>query len=220
MTRVRISTAIMAHPSRAEYAQRLRRQLKDGKRQAPLIDVVLDPDPDAERNPWRCAREAWRRTPPGFTHRLVLQEDVIPCPRFLHHARRALAAKPDRIVTFYLGTNAIVTWRQMLIADARGAHWVEGFPNSWVPALALSIPTRFVESLVSFDDGTRPVADDDVYGRWTREHRLPWYATIPSLVDHDDEAPSLMRDPYTRGQRIAACPIGTTDPSRIDWTRD
>jgi len=217
---IRLSVAIMCHPSRLDLAHRLRRQLHNGRRTGTLIDIVQDPDPDGERNPWRTARLAWQRTPPACSHRLVLQEDVIPCPRFLYHARRALAAKPDRITSFFLGTNATVTWRQMLIADAQGAHWVQGFANTWVPALALAIPSRLVASLADYDDGSRPVADDDVYGRWTREHGLPWYATIPSLVDHDDDAPSLMRNPYSTGARVAACPIGLTDPSLIDWTRD
>jgi hypothetical protein len=212
--RVRLSTAIMAHPSRVEYARRLRREIGGAAR------VILDPDPDGERNPWRCAREAWRATPDDCTHRLVVQEDILPCPRFLFHARRALAAKPDRIVSFYLGTNAILTWRSMLIADARGANWVEGSRAGWVPALALAVPQRLVASLATFEDGTRPVADDDVYGRWIQTNRLPWYATIPSLVDHDDDAPSLMRNPYSSGRRVAACPIGLTDPGLIDWTRD
>jgi hypothetical protein len=203
----------MAHPSRADYARSLQRELGRG-------EIVYDPDPDGERNPWRTAREAWRLTPPGCSHRLVVQEDVVPCPRFLHHARRALAAKPDRITTFYVGTNATITWRAMLVAAERCAAWVEGSRAGWVPALALAIPARLVPSLATFEDGTRPVADDDVYGRWVRTYGLPWYATIPSLVDHDDDAPSLMRNVYASGRRVAACPIGTTDPSLIDWSRD
>lgn len=218
--RVVLSVAIMAHPSRLEYAHALRRRLHARRASGETLEIVLDPDPDGPRNPWRTARLAWQRTPADCTHRLVVQEDVIPCPNFLRHARRALRAKPDRITSFYLGTNATVTWRDLLVADARGAHWVQGFANSWIPALALAIPRGFVHSLADYDDGSRPVADDDVYGRWAREHRLPWFATIPSLVDHDDDAPSLMRDQYATGQRRAACPIGDTDPSLIDWTRE
>lgn len=210
---IRLSVGIMAHPSRAEMASRLRDQLGEA------TDVTLDPEPDGPRNPWRCARAAWANTPPGCTHRLVMQEDTIPCRDFLHHARRALAAKPDRVASFYLGTNATQTWRRMLIAVESCEAWVEGFQASWCPALALAMPVELVPSLVAFDDGTRPVADDEVYGRWCRENRWPWYATIPSLVNHDDDAPSLMRDPYTRGSRVAACWVGSVDAHRIDWTR-
>lgn len=211
---VTLSVVIMAHPSRASYAHALRRRL------GPRVGVVFDPEPDGERNPWRCAREAWRRTPEDCTHRLVIQEDALPCPRFVHHARLALSAWPDRITAFYLGTNATLTWRAMLVACGRCAAWVEGSRASWVPGVAIAIPAHLVPSLYDYDDGTRPVADDDVYGRWCRSYGLPWFATIPSLVDHNDDAPSLMSNPYSTGRRVAACPIGATDPGLIDWSRD
>lgn len=206
----------MAHPSRAAYAERLRRELGRGVR------VVYDPEPDADRNPWRTARAAWatlaaRRT---ATHGLVVQEDVQPCREFLRHATLALTAQPTRITSFFLGWQPAPTARQMLVDVERCSAWVLGHPASWVPALALAMPLELVPSLVAYNDGSEPIADDEVYGRWTRQERLPWYATIPSLVDHDDEAPSLMRDPYLRGGRRAACFIGNTDPARIDWTRD
>lgn len=217
---VRISVAIQTHPARPDLPKRLLRSLHGTKNGSVLTEVVTDPDPDGPRNPWRTARECWRRTPDSCTHRLVLQDDAIPCTQFLKHARLALKAKPDRIVSFYLGQLPTDTYREMLIASQRCAAWVRGSAASWVPAIALAIPQPFCASLAAFDDGTTPVADDAVYGRWTREHRLPWYATIPSLVNHDDDAPSLMRDPYAQGTRVAACWIGDADPSLIDWRID
>jgi hypothetical protein len=180
---------------------------------------VTDPEPNEERNPWRTARECWKHTPDDCTHRLVLQDDIIPCRRFLDHARRALAARPSRITSFYLGMNATLTYRSMLVAAQDCSAWVLGSTDSWVPCLALAIPRDLTASLAEFDDGTRPVADDDVVGRWCRWHGLPWYATIPSLVDHDDDAPSLMRSDWANGRRVAACWIGDADPGLIDWTR-
>lgn len=214
--RVKIAAVVMAHPSRAAYAEALKRRLGRGVR------IVYDPEPDAARNPWRAARAAWEEiaTTRAITHGLVVQEDVIPCREFLWHAKLALQARPSRITSFYLGDQPAVTARDQLVAVQRCASWVLGHPSSWVPALALAIPIDLVESLVDYDDGSEPVADDEVYGRWTRLHRLPWYATIPSLVDHDDDAPSLMRDPYARGARRASCYVGNVDPHRIDWTID
>lgn len=221
---VSLSVAIQTHPARPELAGRLLRELRDvraeNKRITTLVEVVSDPDPSGPRNPWRTARLCWERTPPDCTHRLVLQDDVIPCRRFLFHARLALAAKPDRITTFYLGQYPVTTYRDMLIASMRCAAWVRGSPASFVPALALAIPAPLVASLAEFHDGTEPIADDEVYGRWCRAEGYPWFATIPSLVNHDDDAPSLMRDPYARGSRTASCWIGNTDPHLIDWTRD
>lgn len=216
---VRLSIGVQHHPSRAYLPERLRKRL--GTTRAWLDDaLVVDPEPDAPRNPWRTAREAWRRTPDSCTHRLVLQDDVIPCKGFIRLARAAIEARPDRITSFYLGDMPAETHRNMLVAANRCAAWVLGQDSSWCPALALCIPAELVPSLVEFDDGTRPIADDDVYGRWTRLHRYRWWATIPSLVDHDDDAPSLMRDPNARGRRVASCWIGDADPKYIDWTLD
>lgn len=220
---VRLSVAIQHHPARPDLPRRLRKLLQTGKQRTgghgPLIEVVPDPEPEGERNPWRTARECWRSTPPGCTHRLVIQDDVIPCRRFLHHASLALAARPDRIVAFYVGMNATLTYRSMLVASQDCSAWVLGDSSSWVPCLALAVPAPLIPSLVAFDDGTRPVADDDVYGRWCRSEGLPWYATIPSLVDHDDDAPSLMRSEWANGRRVAACWVGAADPGLIDWER-
>lgn len=193
-------------------AERLARQLR--------CSVIYDPDPDGPRNPWRTARECWRSTPAGCTHRLVIQEDTHPCAGFLHHARLALAAKPDRIVSFYLGQYPSETWREQLIASQRCAAWARGSWVSWVPAVALCIPQPLCASLAAFHDGTSPIADDEVYGRWCRTNQYPWWATIPSLVNHDDDAPSLMASPLRRGRRVAACWIGSVDPGLIDWTLD
>jgi hypothetical protein len=143
----------------------------------------------------------------------------VPCKRFLHHAQKALAARPERVVAFYVGTNAILTYRSMLVAAATCEAWVAGHPASWVPCIALAMPAPFALSLGDFHDGTEPIADDDVVGRWCRTNGVPWYATIPSLVDHDDDAPSLMRTEWANGRRVAACWIGQADADMIDWQR-
>lgn len=129
-------------------------------------------------------------------------------------------AKPDRVVTFYLGQLPTETYRDMLIASQRCAAWVRGSPSSFVPAIALAIPQAWCASLAEFHDGTEPIADDEVYGRWCREQGIPWFATIPSLVDHDDDAPSLMRDPLNVGARRAACMVQGDDARLIRWDVD
>src|SRR5207344_440894 len=59
---VRLSVVIMSHPSRSDYAEALAARLK--------VPIVYDPEPDEERNPWRCARQAWKvaSSKQGATH--------------------------------------------------------------------------------------------------------------------------------------------------------
>lgn len=221
--KVRLSVCIQHHPDRPDLPRRLIRSLRPGRAafknlHAPLIEVVTDPDPGAARNPWRTARLCWQRTPDSCTHRLLLQDDALPCRDALLHVVHALTARPDRVTSFFLGQYPSDAWRAQLVASQRCAAWVMGTWVSWVPCVALAIPRRLCASLAAFDDGTQPVADDDVVGRWARDNRIPWYATIPSLFDHDDSAPSLMRDRYSRGKRSASCWIGNEDPGLIDWS--
>jgi hypothetical protein len=202
----------MAHPSRSEYAEALAARLK--------VPIVYDPEPDEERNPWRCARQAWKvaSSKQGATHAMVIQEDVICRDDLLKHVRRALRAKPDRAVSFFLGWLPSQTAQLALSHASRCAAWVPGAHAGWCPTIALAMPRWMGEQLAAFDDGTRPVADDDVAGRYLRELGTGWYATIPSLVDHDDDAPSLM-SMGTRN-RGAMCYLGHGDPTRINWNAD
>lgn len=220
---VKISVAIQHHPRRPDLPKRLRaalHPLDSSKRSSTRIEVVSDPDPDGELNPWRTARQCWLGTPEWCSHRLVIQDDAAPCRDFLAHVKRALTAKPDRVASFYLGWMPSVTARDALVAQRWGASWVRGHASSWVPCIALAIPQPLCRSLGEYDDGTTPIADDDVVGRWCRALGLPWYATMPSLCDHDDDAPSLMRDPRATGERRAMNFIGDGDASGIDWSKD
>lgn len=210
---VRLSTVVMAHPDRAEYAEALARRLKGSV-------IVYDPDPLGERNPWRCAREAWKigASKKGSTHVLVIQEDAIVRDDFLKHVRRALRVHPDRITTLFLGWLPAETARAALVACNRCAAWVLGSYAGWCPTIALVMPREAADELWRFDDGTRPVADDDVVGRFLRETNRRWWATVPSLANHDDDAPSLMST--TGRDRSAMCYVGDADPWLVDWSRD
>lgn len=202
----------MAHPSRRDLAESLSKQLR-----AP---VSYDPDPEEERNPWRCARQAWKvgAAKPGATHVLVVQEDCIPCPDFRKHVGRALRAKPDRVASFFLGWLPAQTAQLALSAVSRCAAWQIGSHAGWCPTIALAMPLELADGFWRFEDGTRPVADDDVAGRYLRSIGVPWYASLPSLVDHDDEAPSLMSTEARNRQ--AMCYAGDADLSRVDWHAD
>lgn len=220
---LRISVAIQTHPERPELPARLRRMLHpsdSSKRDRTRIQVVSDPDPTGERNPWRCARECWRAADPRLDFHITVQDDALVIQDFLIHARRALTAKPDRVTAFFFSTALTVTYRDALVASGWGASWVRIHPSSWVPCVALAIPTALCPSLVTFDDGSRPCADDDVIGRWCRSLGLPAYVTIPSIVQHDDDVRSLMRDERATGSRTAAMWIGDRNPYEIDWDRD
>lgn len=214
-----LSAAIQHHPARAGLAATLLAEL-DG-----LAELVPDPDPHGQMpSPWRTYRRCLETTPPGATHRLVLQDDVLPCPGLIHHAARVASAWPDRLITLYVGGNLRLGAARVLHAAREGRPVAELQQFSWVPAVALLWPAGMIEPFLRWvDERNWPPAfraDDEIVGRWLRKTGHVPVATVPSLVDHPDDQPSLIGTRARGGRdhgRIAVCWIGECDPLHIDW---
>lgn len=225
---VALSVAIQHSPARAALAAALVAALDDR-----CVELATDPDPpppgtpptDPGWSPWRTYRYALDTTPPWATHRLILQDDALVCPRFVQAARLALAARPDRVVTFYVGGNARLAAARVTHAAGRGDCWTEVPQFSWVPVVALAWPARLTGQVGPWVDRQRWPrvfrADDEIVGRFLRHAGESLCATVPSLVDHPDDVPSLIgtraRGGRDRG-RVAACWIGDEcDATAVDW---
>ena len=221
-----VSVAIQAHPSRAAMAEELLGCL-DGR-----AEIVYDPMPDdGLRSPWRTYREALERTPAGASHRLILQEDVIVCDRFLDGVDAAVAAHPDRVVCLFVAGNPALHRDTVFAACDRDDSWAELEVTTWTPVVATLYPVRVIEPLLAWYDAQRfPdafTADDEIVGRYLRVAIERPLATVPSLVEHPDTVPSVANGGRRGGDgldmgRRAACWIGDCgycDATRIDWTR-
>jgi hypothetical protein len=202
-------------------------------------DLVFDPAPgDSLRSPWRTYRRALEETPPSATHRLVLQDDVIVCDYFLTGAERAIRARPNRMLFFFVpGTPQQFVILMREACDA-GQTWAEVELRGWAPVVATLWPVDLIAPCLAFDDARRAagawppgfVADDEIVGRFIRETGQAWpLACVPSLVEHPDTVPSIMNghrnvgDGLNSGRR-AAIWIGdypdcyACDARRIDFT--
>lgn len=224
-----LSIAIQHAPARAELAAALVADLGD----AIPVELATDPDPPPPGtppesplwNPWRTYRHAVETTPAWATHRLILQDDVLVCAGFSLAAARAVSARPDRPITFYVGGNARLAAARVLHAASRGLPWTDVPNYSWCPAVALAWPVRLLEPLLAYVDRQRWNgsfrADDEIIGRFLRSVGEVPLATVPSLVDHPDDVPSLIGTRARGGRdkgRIAACWIGDEcDAALIDW---
>lgn len=214
----RISVAVQHHPARAELVDELLEQL-------PGATLATDPDPLGMRNPWRGYRNALETTPADATHRLIVQDDVRVCPGFLDAARAAVAAKPDRILSFFVAGNPYEHSQAVFAACARGSSWAELDNQRWCPAVCVCWPAAHVPAILAFVDAQGWPdafrADDEIIGRYCRHAGVLPLASVPSLVDHPDDVPSLLGNKAMYGQdpgRVTACWIGDCDPATIDWT--
>lgn len=220
---VRLSVAIQHHPSRPDLPGRLLSMLELGTARYGEVEVVSDPEPFGPVSPWRTARKVWLETPDWCTHRLLLQDDILPVPGFLTAAVEAIRHRPNDVVSFFLGW--FPTWAVQAHREAaeRGESWSPIEPHAWVPCLALSIPKEIAHDLGNYE--IRPyrdddsIADDQHVGAWCRDRAITPWQTVPSLVQHDDDEVSTLAGHRQGMRRIANCFIGHHDPSTIDWSR-
>lgn len=215
---ISLSVAIQHHPIRSELVQELLGDI-------PGAELATDPEPNAMRNPWRSYRHALQTTPPGATHRMIVQDDVRVCDGFLPAVLAAVAAKPDRILSFFVAGNPYEHSQAVYAACDRGSSWAELDNQRWCPAVCLVWPAYHVPAVLAWvvaqnwPDAFR--ADDEIVGRYCRYADVLPLASVPSLVDHPDDVPSLLGQKAQYGQdpgRTTACWIGDCDPASIDWT--
>lgn len=224
-----LSIAIQHHVARPELPDRLMRMILDTLVEDSILDgfhieTVPDPDPFGAPSPWRTAKLAWcRAAAAGFSHCMVIQDDAIPCAAFVELVAERIAEKPDDPLAFFFGRNSFPL--DMLGYQSALASCERWWPlpcQGWVPCVCVVLPRDQALDLAGFHlpHHDRPsVADDEVMMEWTHARGLTAYATIPSLVEHDDSAVSTMgghkdtirqavcfADNYVRGDVLASPP--------------
>lgn len=218
---MRLRVAIQTHPRRALMAQALADQI-------PGAELAIDPEPDGYPSPWRTYRHALETIPRGNdTHLLILQDDVLLCDHFVPAVHAAIAARPDRLLSFFVAGQPFDHVEAVWKASALGEHWAV-LPNErWCPAIALAWPRRHIAPCLAYVDTKKwPVtfrADDEIIGRYLREGALECaLASVPSLVEHPDLVPSIVAARRASGginpNRIATCFIQDgCNAAEIDW---
>lgn len=212
----RLSVALMAHPSRKHFVDRLAEQL-------PEAEIVWDQRNDR----WDTGSRAMLAHDPAADAHLVVQDDVIPCRNLVAGATAAFAAtsgeQPIALYTGKVRPMAQTVTPAVQRALRVGSPWLEMTGPLWGPGLI--IPTAHIEPIVDWWD-SRPAKVQHRVPNYDRriEH---WYTrqgidclyTVPSLVQHRGvaENPSLVKG--RTGNRQAHAFIGDRDPCEIDWSR-
>lgn len=201
-TEVRLSTAIMTHPARADEAAALAASLPE---LAPV--VVVDRSEPGSGNLGNALR-AWARIGEDATHHLVLQDDVLPGEDFAEQVRRAVAARPEDAVSLFC------EWGSRSASLVRAAAWHGwGWARAidlYTPSQGLVMPRAAAEGFAALDDTGGP--DDHALVRYLRDKDISNVVTVPNLLEHDDR-PSLTANGF-QGRRSSAC---AADASTADF---
>lgn len=215
----RLRVVIQHDPRRADLLPRL---LPD----IPGAQVVADPDPtNPKRSPWRCYLACLSQLKPDDLHLLIIQDDAIVCPDFLPTVGKITAAHPERITCLFIPGTVHGGSRAMLDACHQGGHWAQIPRQCFVPCVAIVWPRAEAEALLTYCESrpfaTARTADDANVAEFARVAQRTVWMTVPSLVDHPDDAASLAGQVAMNGRnpaRTACCWTGREwSPSQIDW---
>lgn len=182
MSKPVLSIAVMHHSSRTEGVKRV----VEACRGLP-VQVVADPEPDGPHNPLRTARVAWQAIPPWATHHMVLQDDVQPVAGFASAVQSAVEACSDAIVGLY--ANALTAnASQARFALSRGDRWAPLAVGEYVPTPGVVMPAETVRGFLGYLRGVpaHQDGDDSTLGRFSQEHGVRGYQTVPNLIEHED----------------------------------
>lgn len=190
--------------------------------------IVEDPDPIGFRSAWRTYKHALELTPHEATHRLIVQDDVKVCNNFAATVKNAVAARPDRMLVFFVAGKPTRYAEAVLSACSRDEPWAELDGGNWCPVVATCWPARLVPLMLEYAEAqpwlNRHQADDEIVGRFLREVGERPLASVPSLAEHPDVVKSLIGMRASHGEdpsRVAVCWIGDCaecDPALIDWS--
>lgn len=187
------------------------------------VEVVEDPDPTGRPSPLRCYRECVGRPALGFTHLLIVQDDVTLCLDFDIAVTRLLEKHPDRLVALFVGGAPRRSAQELRLAEGRGDDVCLMQRMDWVPTVALAWPADLAREFAQYLKRVSDVhwADDPIVGGWASKKRLEVIATVPSLVQHPDMEPSLLPNDKSakgrNGYRTAAVWREGWSPVTAGW---
>lgn len=145
----------------------------------------------------------------GTTHVLVLQEDAIPCPGLVDAVMRAVEARPQALLSLYIGNGH--AGQSVYLRRLRACQRFANLPlNYFVPTVGIVWPVSQARGFHRWSANTGVIWDDEAIMAWRQQgHRqradVDALATIPSLVDHDNQLPSIIGH-HLHGYRDAICP--------------
>ena len=181
--RIKLSISVMAHPSREYYFAKLKQQLGD----APFAI-------DQNNNLIENCKAAWRLHDKTADFHVVIQDDAIVCNNFKERAENFITDMESKRIaenqTVY-GYNFFIKPEykpNQMLSFARQGYIIEARNRGGV---AICLPVNQIESMLKYFDTLKDRHDDERISQWVVKNKFRMCFPIPSLIDHDDDQPSL-----------------------------
>lgn len=205
VTDIDLTVSIMTVPGRERALDRLLAAI------APLEAVIVI-DEEHSRDTWSMYQQCLTAGELG-THRLVLQDDALPVPGFAELAVEFISKRPTRVACLYVPALPAYFGRAMLVARSQGAAWCElGIRGMFCPLVATSWPAALAAHCAAWPGHLRGPhghagrTDDARVMDWLKATRKFATASVPCLVDHDENLPSSLANGGRYSRRCAILP--------------
>lgn len=127
---------------------------------------------------WEDAKKVLSHRP-SHTHVLVMQDDILPCQDFIPTVEQIINLLPNQPITFFTNNPAAD------VAVMQDKRWVT--LSVWLMAQAYVLPVEIIDDMVAWiDEYVKEDVrfDDERMAMYFYYHKIPVYATVPSLVEH------------------------------------
>lgn len=147
--------------------------------------------------------------PDDATHLLVIQDDAWPCDGFHDRAAAVIAEHPATTLAFFTPGFSHIT-RAVNVYRKAGANVMPHRGNTFVPMVAIAYPAEIPRGILEWEPTKKHSAavvkhDDGMVASFMCRHRKQVLVTLPSLVQHLNLEPSMMKyDKPDRAHRRAA----------------
>jgi hypothetical protein len=182
---MKISIAIMAHPSRTAQAEALYSELQQYPFAAPQIIY------DQHNDEWTNGKKALQYGVGKGDWHVVIQDDAILTPDFYRNVENAIfALRQKTLISLYTGTARPMARRVSNAVDScKDGEWLRLNQLLW--GVGIVLPTDHIEPMLEFVENIELQYDNKI-GEFYNLNGLPVYYCIPSLVDHNDDLGSLI----------------------------
>jgi hypothetical protein len=179
-------------------------------------------------NPWRGYRACLTDLPESG-HVAILQDDAIACKNFAPTLELIAAANPECVVELFMSMQPKRTHNRASVLYGK-TRYVDVHGQDLVHVVGLLWPVAKARSFLDWVDGNPNrlrgkdfQSDDATVTRWMQLTKQRIRATVPSIVQHPDDVPSVVnahrvKHGADRG-RTAGYWIGESDPLELDWSR-
>jgi hypothetical protein len=180
------------------------------QRLLPLLPAGVQIMVDLDRSnpvPWRNYLRCLQDPPKNATHLCIVQDDALPCQGFASLLQEAVTEKPDDMISLFVGGLPGRTRRDFYKALSAGARWTPIYFREIHHVVALCWPIPLVHEFLEWLETAKipgpkpPVSDDAVVGYWARTRKRYFQATVPCLVEHPDDFPSVVQGNRTLGDK-------------------